>query len=202
MKGLIYKDVVTLVKQMRLYLLMVLVLSILPLGSLSSFAVIYAAMLPFSAIAYDEQAKWPRLAAMLPYTPGQLVLSKYIIGWGAVAAALGLSALVNGALRGVAVAGAAPLAHQLKLLWVTALLALMLIAVVLPMIFRFGAEKGRALSLIVIVLGVVGIALLGQLIGELRHVWRMGMLALPLVILANVLSLGLSRRLYQSGRSR
>lgn len=198
MKGLLYKDAVTLVKQMRFYLLLVLIFSALPLGNLSSFAVVYAAMLPFSAIAYDEQAKWPRLAAMLPYTPGQLVLSKYIIGWAGVAAALVLSALANGLVQFFAGTGEAALARQLELVCVTAALALMLIAVVLPMIFRFGAERGRALSFMVIVLGAVGIALLGQFVGGMHYTWQLGFAALLLAVAANGVSLGLSRRFYQS----
>lgn len=196
MKGLIYKDALTLIKQMRFFLVLILLFSLLPLGSLSNFALVYAAMLPFSAIAYDEQAKWPRLAAMMPYTRGQLVLSKYIIGWAGVLGALMVSILAHVAAQ-LIFGNRAPLDAQLAMLPMTAALALILIAVVLPLTFRFGVERGRMLSMVVLVLGAIGVALLGQILGPRSSQQWLSALCLFLAIPVNLISILLSRRLYR-----
>ena len=54
-------------------------------------------MIPYSAMAYDQQSRWDTFARMLPY-PGQrhVVLSRYVLGWlctavGGAAAACALS---------------------------------------------------------------------------------------------------------------
>ncbi len=195
MKGLIYKDALTLVKQMRFYLLLVLVFALLPIGSLSSFALVYAAMLPFSAMAYDEQAKWPRLAAMLPYTDGQLVLCKYIIGWVGVLAALLLSLIAGIGTKFIA--GSTAPVQSLRLLPMAAAMALLLIAVVLPLIFRFGVERGRMFSMAVIVLGAIGIAALGEMIGGRMEGYPWALAAFLLAALLNTASFFLSLWFYR-----
>ena len=42
---------------------------------------LYAAMMPISALAYDENCKWDQLAAMMPYSVRDIVLSKYLFGY-------------------------------------------------------------------------------------------------------------------------
>ncbi|MEG2037837.1 MAG: ABC-2 transporter permease, partial [Ruthenibacterium sp.] len=62
MKGLLLKDFYVLWKQARVLLLLMLAFTVLP--GMSAFVILYAAMLPYTALAYDEQAKWDTLAAM------------------------------------------------------------------------------------------------------------------------------------------
>ena len=81
MKGLFIKDVYTLTKQLKLFLVLLLVFALWPGGGMVTFAVIYARLLPMTAMAYDEQSKWNQLAAMMPYTTFQLVFSKYVLGY-------------------------------------------------------------------------------------------------------------------------
>ena len=65
MSALILKDFYVLWKQMRLFLLLLLVFSAIPGSFNSTFVVVYAAMLPYTAMAYDERSKWNQMAAML-----------------------------------------------------------------------------------------------------------------------------------------
>ena len=99
MKGLLYKDAVTLMKQLKLFLMMILIFAVIPGYNLITFALVYCAMLPFSAMAYDERSKWNRLAAMLPYSDAQLVLCKYILGWLSVIGAMLIAAVAQFAVR-------------------------------------------------------------------------------------------------------
>ena len=77
MKALLKKDIFVLIRQMRMFLVMIVVFSVLPGMNMSIFAIVYCGMLPYTAMAYDERSKWTQLAAMMPYTPGHIVLSKY-----------------------------------------------------------------------------------------------------------------------------
>ena len=100
MKGLLLKDCFTLVKQMKIFLLIIIVFSLVPGYSMSAFAIVYSALLPMSALAYDERSKWDSLAAMMPYRPRDMVLSKYLLGVGAVLAAVVLSFIAQKQIRG------------------------------------------------------------------------------------------------------
>lgn len=83
MKALLYKDACVLWKQMKFMLVIIAVFCLLPNSfGLNAFFVVYAGlMLPVSLMAYDERAHWDSFAAMLPYPPRALVLSRYAAGW-------------------------------------------------------------------------------------------------------------------------
>ncbi len=141
MKGLLLKDLYTITKQTRLFLVFIVIFALMPGFSMASFAIVYAAMLPISALAYDERCRWNELAAAMPYSSTELVFSKYVLGiLGMVAAtAIALAAkFVPSVLTGTAV--------DTESLYLTALVfcvGLLFISVNLPVMFRFGTEKGR-----------------------------------------------------------
>jgi ABC-2 type transport system permease protein len=91
MKALLLKDCYTLMKQIKIYIIMIIIFAIIPGYSISSIAMFYAAMLPITALAYDERSKWNSLAMMMPYSDESIVGSKYMLGYIAVAAASLLS---------------------------------------------------------------------------------------------------------------
>lgn len=68
MKGLFIKDLYTLAKQMKIFLLMIVVFAVVPNGSMAGFAIVYSAMLPMTSLAYDERSHWDELAATMPYS--------------------------------------------------------------------------------------------------------------------------------------
>ena len=90
MKALLYKDAMVLWKQMKLMLLLILIFAVIPSEFQNTFAVLYAALLPYSALAYDERSRWDRMAAAMPYSARDIVTEKYVFGW---IAALGTLAL-------------------------------------------------------------------------------------------------------------
>ena len=197
MKGLLYKDAVTLLKQMKFFLGMIVIFAALPGLSTVSLAMIYAAMLPFSAMAYDEQAKWNRLAAMLPYTDMQLVLSKYILGWASVLGALVIAAAVQTAsalIRGAR----AELGSGMLVLILSASLALLLLAFALPLLYRFGVERGRLAFLLVVIGGAILLSIFGSsAIQDMREEMATGIVAAAaaLAVVATPISVLASRRL-------
>lgn len=152
MKALVIKDCYVLLKQLKIFLVIIVVSSLLPGMSSGIFAVIYAGMLPYSALAYDDRSKWDQLAAMMPYSNRDIVAGKYVLGYLFIAASAALTFAVQFLLQ--------PFTHTPASVVDTLLLlcvAALLIAITMPFIFRFGVEKGRMLFIIVIV-GVSSLA--------------------------------------------
>lgn len=192
MKALLVKDFYVLWKQMKVFLVIILVFSALPGNSNTVFAVTYAALLPYSCVAYDERSKWDQLAAMMPYSTRDLVLSRYALGWIAGAGACLLSLILQG--------GFAAILHRevhTDLLIASFFTCVITLAITLPLIFRFGVERGRLIMFLIIFLvcGSAG-ALSGfaeSLSGTLpAPVW----LIVPVSLVLTALSIPLSLRWY------
>lgn len=199
MKALLKKDIFVFIRQMRLFLLMITIFAVLPGINMTTFAIVYCGMLPYVAMAYDERSKWTELAAMMPYTPGDIVLSKYALGWLAIVAATALSTAAHLILGRIL-----PSTYSLALSEVLPSLCIgfIMMAVTLPLMFRFGVEKGRLLFILLIVVlacggaglvqGVVGSD--GEIPAALNTFFLLGIPALAVVLTA--ISVPLSIVLY------
>ena len=84
MKGLLLKDFYTITKSLRAFLLIVVILAVMPGTNMAAFAVVYASLLPVTALSYDERCHWERLAAMSPWSSRDIVVSKYLLGYLAI----------------------------------------------------------------------------------------------------------------------
>ena len=147
MKALILKDIYVIWRQMKYFLILILIFSALPSGFNNAFAVIYTSMLPYTALAYDERSKWDQLAAMMPYSTRDAVLSKYVFGWLCIGGAAVLSGLLQMALSLVVDRVFLPGVMVLSVLG-----AVCILAISLPLMFRMGVEKGRLAMFLVIFL--------------------------------------------------
>jgi ABC-2 type transport system permease protein len=201
MKGLLLKDFYTLIKQMKIFLIIIIVWTFLPGFSASSYAVVYAAMLPVTALAYDERSKWNTLAAMMPYTVKNLVLSKYILGYIFVGATSLLSIIVQVVTSVFKKSSLQPEIFISFLLMAS--IALIVQAINLPVMFRLGVEKGRYVFFILIAVFVVGgMAVGNKLVDFLSRITISPLLLTFDVILAaiiiNVISVMVSIKIYQN----
>ena len=203
MKALLLKDWYVLWKQARFFFLYILIFSMVPGTFFNVFAMCYASMLPYTAMAYDERSHWNQLSAMMPYSVQDLVLSRYAIGWISIlgAGVLSLLSPLVGALL-----------HLDKLLrfggfsWgITLLLVSMsglILALTLPMMFRFGVERARLMMVLFIALMSAGCGVLGSIIvpsstntPQMLSPWKW---ILPLLsIAANAVSIQISMNLYR-----
>ena len=202
MRGLIMKDMLTIAKQAKAFLILILFFAVIPSFSGSSFAMLYAAMMPISALAYDENCKWDQLAAMMPYSVRDIVLSKYLLGYICLLAtgALSIASLyVTAAAKGTAVSG-----EDIAQIAVMACFALIFLAVNLPCMFRLGVEKGRLLFMAMI--GVIVFFTMGfgdKIADGINKASAGGNLApgavaiAALALAANVVSIALSERAYK-----
>ena len=155
MTALILKDCFVLWKQMRLFIVILLVFCLFNGSFGSLFVVVWSAMMPYTAMAYDERSKWDQLAAMMPYSIRDIVLSKYALGWLLMVCAMVLCLAVQTVARfvGTDLDTVAPSGYLLGLL-----AGVLILNITLPLFFRFGVEKGRMwmFLLIILVCGATG----------------------------------------------
>ena len=201
MNGLLIKDWKTLLKQMKVMLVIVVVLACIPGTYMAAFALFYAAMLPITALAYDERAKWDELAAMMPYTGKAIVGSKYVLGLTLVLPVLALSMLSR-----LIVHSAPIVSEDTMSLLITACLSLVLMAIDLPFMFRFGVEKGRLIYiLLTCVFVVAGVNYAGKLADAVNGIGAAMVTTVPLLLLAAavialLISYLISVRVYRARR--
>ena len=193
MRALVLKDAYVLWRQMKTFLVILVLLSIVGGVFNSIFVVVWCSMLPFTAIAYDERSHWNQLAAMMPYSRRDLVLSKYVLGSLCMAAAMVFSGIIQAVSSSL---GRGSL--DLLTLGLSFLGGMISLAITLPVVLRLGVERGR-LGFLVIIFGV---ALLAGLIADSAE--KLPSLRLPALALlpvaaiaATAVSIPLSMKLYQ-----
>ena len=156
MKGLLLKDWYLTIKYMRSFLIIIaafLVASVFnPENSFfMAYPCIMLAMTPTTLYSYDDREKWTVYAQAFPVSRAQYVTEKYLFGAICTAIYLALLTLMH-LLSGMEGLGDA--------VAITMSAGLLASAIMLPILFRFGAEKGRIAYLVFIgaVFGGVGIA--------------------------------------------
>ncbi len=142
-------------------------------------------MIPINLLSYDERSGWLRYSGTLPYKRAQIVGSKYLIGL--------FIALATLILTGAAHAVKMNLAGTFT--WQEYLITMLLICVVsclvcpinMPLMFKYGTEKGRILYLVMIGVVCCISALLPSLIQGIGDIQIPTVrIALPLILLAAV----------------
>ena len=149
MSALILKDYYVIFRQMRIFLLLVLVFSCIPGAFYSTFAVVYASMLPYTALAYDERSRWDQMAAMMPYADRDIVLGKYVFGWLFTVAAAAATFVLQTVLAAVWPGAEGP---SVPVILLSVCVAVCILDITLPMMFRFGVEKARLAMFLIIFL--------------------------------------------------
>lgn len=199
MKALMLKDALVLKKQSLLFIILIFVFSVMPSETFSGFGIMYAVLLSVTAIAYDEAAKWDALAAMMPYSVKDIVLSKYLLSYIfiflAVLLAFASKLIVALVSRTPFAPGGIVLSHL-----PSAAVALIIAAIDYPLVFRFGSEKGRYIYLFAtVIIAVFATSLLGGAADALPSF--LGSAVFPAVLFAagavcNIISIPLSVKLY------
>lgn len=146
MKALIYKDLVSLWKYLRTYILLCAVFQLASLVSADSaflrfYPTVLVATIPNSLLAYEERDKWDKFSLTLPVSRKMLVTSKYLVGLILLGGITLLSAATG--LIHVIRTAEPDLSGLCMELSVSVTLGLLIQCIVLPATFRLGAEKGR-----------------------------------------------------------
>ncbi|MGN0485097.1 MAG: ABC-2 transporter permease [Lachnospiraceae bacterium] len=192
MKGLLKKDLLVLMKQLLIYMILIPFFS-LSGNAFSVLAIILGAVLPMTAVAYDDQSKWNELAVMLPYSKMDLVFSKYLVGYVCMAGA-GVLVLVGRMF--LYMLGKGNMDDVWTVLWGGLVCGLLFLAINNPILFKFGAEKGRYVYLLVIFLiGASGPFLKGLHIKVSPDMRLPKVIILGLVVVLNMISVLISIRI-------
>lgn len=203
MKGLLLKDILMLKSYART--LGVLIVFYLVFGIawdnvyfFAGMCGIFCVMMVMSSFSYDNYAKWDQYGASLPVTRSDMVGAKYLLALvmtGLGAAVTGLMYLVFMLVR------KGDPSTLLPIVFGTTAAGMFLVSVLLPCIYKFGAEKAR---LVLMIAGVaialiisLGAWLLPQDI-DFRTVKVVLLVVLPIAqVLVFYLSYQLSCRIYR-----
>lgn len=205
MKALVQKDFYVIWKQMRIFVLVLVLLSVVNSAFNTVFLVVWCSMLPYTAMAYDERSHWNQMASMMPYSRRDIVLSKYVLGWLCAGAAGAVVLAVQAVIRvlHLPMATGSPLAVLISFCASASVLA-----VTLPVMIRFSVERGRMVMFLVIflvcgaagALGTISISV-DQTAGGIQGLFGFFMLILPVAaVVLTAVSIPLSMRLYAARR--
>lgn len=205
MKALLLKDYYTLGKSLRSLALIVLLWSVIPMAFLNVFAMIYGSMIPYSAMAYDQQSRWNTFARMLPYSDRTVVLSRYALGWISLSVGAATVAICQGVLTCLPLP--AKLSANLSPGFVFAALCVgcLLLDLNIPLILRYGTEKARWVAILITFLTFASVGALNGLVNDAKTIAAAvlsltlaGMLVLT--IIATAVSILLSLKFYRENR--
>ena len=146
MTGLIWKDFMVSKRTVKAYLgIMIFYAAMTVMGMFSvtfvtAFVSVMLIMLPISAFAYDEQAKWDRYAMSLPIGRSRVVGARYLFTLLIVLVSLAFALLAGVA---VAVTGKGDLMEVLVSALTTLAAGLLIADVLLPLCYKVGPERAR-----------------------------------------------------------
>lgn len=159
MKGLVLKDLLVLKTSLKTVVLIVILFGFMGAISgstyMTTFAAVYAGILPMTSMAYDERCSFNRYAMAMPVKKGHIALSKYITGLLLTVAAMVIAVAMSVVAGGGSVA---------EIALVSLCVPLFYHSFMLPLMFKYGVEKSR----IFILVGVVVPALLMAVAGETK----------------------------------
>lgn len=166
MTGLILKDCLVMRKALKSYLMIMLLyvvlawLDVLNYAFIITFIQIMLMVLPITAFAYDEQAKWDRYAMSLPLGRGKVVGARYLFV---------LTLTVITSTIGLAGTAILTLVHEaeamemLVTLAVSTTIGLLVPAILLPLCYKLGAERARPYLYAIIFIPTILVVLLAKI---------------------------------------
>jgi len=167
MRGLIIKDLLNLKKQgifLGAFVIVYLFISI-QMGDGAFFAgvlLIMCALMPMTAMSYDERVKWDRYALSMPISRADIVVGKYALGILLLAVALVASLLATFVVGDINFKD-----NMLSTIMIGGI-GIAMMSVILPILFKVGVEKARYVIIAVFTAPVLAIFTLGKLVDNGR----------------------------------
>lgn len=197
MKALIYKDIITMKKEILLILFFLVTYSFL--AALSDGSAVYSimgalcgviGMLPAYTFTYDEKNRFDSFAAAAPLPKHTIVLSKYLLGL------LGIIPLF-GSMAILMLSAKLPFSFPLILVVISCTLIFSFIQI--PLHFLLGANKARIITMVLFFLVFFGFfSLLNYFPFDISQLDEssMAVLAVPAAVLVFAVSCLLSYKFY------
>ncbi len=197
MKALLVKDLLTLKGQAKSLLLVLAVWFIISFinGSglfFTSLSVIYGMLLPLTTLSIDEKSRVERYMMSMPVTRAELALSRYALGLLGLLAlgvlGIGASLVIGDSLEEALGASAACFC-----------LAVLLLGVTLPLVYKFGTDKARVVCIAVYMVTFLAVSFIAAHFGiELDDLsgafFLLPFLSLAVLALSAAVSLGIYKK--------
>ncbi|HHU90049.1 MAG TPA: ABC-2 transporter permease [Clostridiaceae bacterium] len=168
MKALLLKEWLVIWKQGKFMILLALVYSIIAVtGSGSFFAgfsVIFMSMLPITVMGLDERSKWDHYAVTMPYSRKDIVLSKYAFSTLCAFTAI-IVYVIATIIKLLVVKHPFDFSGLINQAILMLSIGLFFSSVNLPIMFKFGVDKGRMWFILITVIIAGGISSLFTFIG-------------------------------------
>ncbi len=147
MSGLIKNEFFTMRRVILLYAGVLLVYQLLgvygtQMAGVQIFSVFFCTMLVISSFSYGEKSGWNVYVNVLPVSRGQIVLCKYLFALICMAVAAAFGLLVQCILNG---RNGIPVFQDAWVTGAAVITAGLFLSVVLPVLFKVGAEKSRVI---------------------------------------------------------
>ncbi|SCJ37908.1 Uncharacterised protein [Anaerotruncus sp. 2789STDY5834896] len=205
MKGLILKDIYIFGSNIKLYIIYFAFFGVFSFFSDASFfygiVMMMLTLLSITAASYDDMAHWPRFAVSMPLSRGQIVTARYLFMFIMTGSAAVLLSIFNVVfsffktgitlIEGFAVIGA------------TGSVGLLAGFVILPILYKMGAERARILMILVMMVPYAAL-MLANALGVKLPAWLMHMppavyvaLVLALLVGGGLISFGVSRNIFE-----
>lgn len=166
MTGLMMKDFLVMRKALKSYLFIMACyvvlawLDILNYSFIITFIQVMIMVMPISAFAYDEQAKWDRYAMSLPLGRSKVVGARYLfillLTLFTMAVGLATTAVVT-------LTGGTETTEMLLTLEVSTTIGLLVPAIILPLSYKLGAERARPYLYAIVFIPTVLVVLLAKI---------------------------------------
>ncbi len=209
MMGFLYKDLCLMRKQIAYILFLTVVYTGLTVSGafpslvLPAVVTMLALIYPLNAFSWDDLAHWDRFAAAAPAGRRNMVAGRYLFVILLVAASSVFVTILLALLHLLGLLDG-PLTESFLTVPACALAGLLMNAVVLPLLYQFGAEKARIISVAVFASIFGACALIGfagtglELRGIPSRTMGLGMVLLAAVTAAALaISFALSLKIYQ-----
>lgn len=197
MKALLVKDLLTLKGQAKSLLIVLAVWFIISFinGSglfFTSLSVIYGMLLPLTTLSIDEKSRVERYMMSMPVTRAELALSRYALGLLGLLAlgvlGIGASLVIGDSLEEALGASAACFC-----------LAVLLLGVTLPLVYKFGTDKARVVCIAVYMVTFLAVSFIAARFGiELDDLsgafFLLPFLSLAVLALSAAVSLGIYKK--------
>ncbi len=179
MKGLVVKDLLVLKQQGKVIGILLGFYIILAIvtenpSMFGSILGVICIIFPVTALSYDESAKWDKYALTMPISRTDMVVSKYILGLlfsvGAFIANFVffiVMTLVTTVGPEMTIAGAASQGIMSSLAIFS--FSLVFMSLVLPVLFKYGVEKGRIMMILIMFIPTALILLLGKYVIDISE---------------------------------
>lgn len=167
MMSLVLKDLLNLQGYLKTIFVFVVFYSMLSftmddVSFVAGMLIVLFAMIPIASFTYDKQAKWDVFGQTLPVTRKQMVQSKYVVALLFIVIGIVLSCIITGTATFIK-ESSVEVVELIAANSMVASVGIILLAIMLPLIYKFGVEKSRIMLLAISSIPIIALLLLSKL---------------------------------------